>query len=87
MIGKRKLIGNVDDVASYTVSHNGTNVLHRGMSGSSIVDGVHFIGEETKGHIYRYLKTIEECINPAFYAQIVIERIAVKVAEFRGVPL
>ena len=28
-----------------------------------------------------------ECINPAFHTRVVIERVAVEVTEFRGVPL
>lgn len=57
------------------------------MSAMGIVDGVSLIGQEAKGHTYRYLKTIGEHINLVFYAHVVIERVAVKVTELRDVPL
>ena len=87
LVGKRKLVGDVDNVVSYTVPHNSTNVLRRGLSSLSIVKGVRLIGEKAKGHACRHLKTMRESINPVFHAWVVIERIAVKVAKFRGVPL
>lgn len=52
-----------------------------------IVERVCFIGKKTKNHIYRHLKTMRECMNPALYPWIVIEHISTKVAKFRGVPL
>lgn len=81
------MISDIDDVASYTVLHNGTNVLRRGLSSSSIIEKVGFIGEKAKDHTYRYFKIIGECINPALYAWIIIERVTVEIAGFRDVLL
>lgn len=53
----------------------------------SVIEGVRLIGEESKFYAHRYFKTIGERINFALYVWVVIERIAVKVAEFRGIPL
>lgn len=53
MVGKRQLISDVDDVASYTVLHDSTDVLHRGPLGLSIVKKVDLIGEKPKGHARR----------------------------------
>lgn len=86
MIGKRQLIGNVNNVIPYIMSHNSTNILCKGLSDLNIVKRVYFIGEEAKGHAYRYFKIMEESINLAFHACVVIESIAIKIAEFRGVP-
>lgn len=87
MVGKRQLIGNVDNVASYPVSHNSTNVPRRGSSGSSVVEKVCLIGEQAKSHARREFKTMREDINPALHARVIIERVAVEVAELRDVPL
>ena len=87
LVGKRKLVGDVDNIASYTILHNSMNLLRRGPLGSSVVNEVCFIGEEAKGHACRYFKTMEESINPAFYAWVIIECVAVDVAKFRGIPL
>ncbi len=86
MIGKIHLIGNVNNVVSYIVPHNNTNILRKRPSGLSVVKRVYFIGKEAKGHAYRYLKTMGESINLAFHTCVVIESIADKIAEFRGVP-
>lgn len=57
------------------------NVLRRGSSGLSVVKRVCLIGEQAKGHACRDFKTMGEGIYPAFYAWVVIERIAVKGTE------
>lgn len=57
------------------------------MSGTSIVDKVSYISEEVKDYACSYLKTMGECINSAFHAQIVIEHVAVKITEFKDIPL
>lgn len=87
MVGKRQLIGNVNDIISYTVSYNSTHVLCRWSSGLSIVKCVSLIGKEPKGHAHRNLKIMGKSINLAFHAGVIIERVAVKVAELRGVLL
>lgn len=53
----------------------------------SIINGVTFISEEVKGHTCRYLEIMEECINPALHAWIVIEHVVVEVTELRDVLL
>ena len=80
-VGKNELIGDVNNVASYAVPHDSANVLRRRSSGSSIIERARLICEKGKGHACRYLKTMGEDINPAFHARVVIERVAVKVAE------
>lgn len=81
------MIGDVNDVASYTVSHDSADVLCRGSSGPSVIKSVSLIRKETKGHARRYLKTTGEGINLAFHAQVVIEHVAIEVAELKCVPL
>lgn len=87
LVGKKQLMSNVDNVASYTIAHNSTNVLCRGFSGPSVVKGVRLISEEVKGHARRHLKTMRESINSAIHTWVVIKCVAIEVAEFRGVPL
>lgn len=81
MVGKRKLIGNVNNVAFSTILHDGIKVLRRRLSGSSLIERIYLICEEAKGHACRYFKTIEEGINPALYTWVIIECIAVEVIE------
>ena len=80
-VGKKELIGDVNDVTSYAMSHDSANVLHRRSSGSSIIERVCLIREEAKGHACRYLKAMREGINPALHARVIIERVAVEVAK------
>ena len=75
------MIGNIDNVAFYTVLHDSANVLRRGLSGTSVIERVSFIREETKGHARRHFKTMGKGINPAFHVRVVIERVAVEIAK------
>lgn len=62
--------------------HDSANVLHRRSSGSSVIEKVCLIREKAKDNACRYLKTIEEGINPSLHTRVVIKGVAVKVAEF-----
>lgn len=84
-MGKRELIGDVDNITSYSVLHNSTNVLCRGLPGLSVGENVRLIGEQAKSHVHRYLKMISEGVNPAFHAWVIIERVMVEVAELKDV--
>lgn len=85
MVGKKELIGDVDNVTSYTMLHNSRNILRKRLSGSSIVKVVRLINEEAKVYTRRYLKTMRESINPAFHALVVIDRVIIKIVEFKGI--
>lgn len=69
------------------MSHDSADILRKGLSSLSVIESVSFIREETKGHACRYFKTTGEGIYPAFHARVVIERVAVKVAELGCIPL
>lgn len=69
------------------MSHNSTNILRRGLLGSSVVKSIRLISEEAKGHVCKYLKTMRKSINLTLHAEVVIELVAVEVAELRDVPL
>lgn len=84
---QKKLIGNVDDIAPYTMFHNSINILCRGLLGLSVVNGVRFFSQKAKGNACRYLETMEESINSAFYVWVVIKRVIVEVAKLKDVPL
>lgn len=85
MIGKRKLIGNVDDVLSYAVLHNSANILGRRLSNTSVVKRVCFVSQEAKDNAYQYFQMMEESVDSAIHTQVIVEGIAVKVTELRGV--
>lgn len=84
MVSKRNLVGNVDNIAPYTMLYNSTNILCKRLLGLKVVKKIGLIGEKAKNHACKHFKIMRESINPAFYTWIVIKRIAVKVAEFRG---
>lgn len=67
--------------------HNSTNVLCRGLLGSNVVERVYLISEQAKDHTRKDFKTMGEGINQALHARVVIERITVKVAELKDIPL
>lgn len=79
---QKKLISDSNNIASYTASHNSTNVLHRRTSAMSVTDRVCLNSEKVKGHACRYFETMGECINPALYAHVVIDRVTFEVIEF-----
>lgn len=88
MVGKKQLIGNIDDINTfYTVLHNSTHVLRKGSLVLSVIKSVGLICEEVKGYACRYLKTIGKSINPTFHAWVVIECIAVNITKLRGILL
>lgn len=87
MAGKKKLVGDVNNVASNIVPHNSTNVLRMGPSGSNVIERVHFIGKKTKSYARSYFKTMRKSINPIFHTWVVIKCVAVKVDKFGGISL
>lgn len=80
-------MGNVDNIAPYIVLYNSTNVLRKGLLRSNVIEGVHLIGEESKGYACRYFKMMKQRINPTLHTWVVIERVAVDITEFRDISL
>lgn len=87
MVSKRKLVGHINDVAAYAVANDCPYVLGWRRTSSSVLKQVTLVRQEAKSNACWYLKTMGECVDQALYARVVVEGIAVKVAEFRGVPL
>lgn len=56
------------------------------MSIASIVERVDFIYQEVEGHTCWYLEAMEECIDPVFYARVIVKGIAVKIIKLKSVP-
>ena len=67
--------------------HDSANVLGGRSSSTSIVEGICLVGWEAKGDACRHFETMGEGVDPALYSRVVVEGVAVEVAEFRGVPL
>lgn len=84
-ISKKKLICNVNYIASYAVSYNNIYILSRRLSSLSIIKRVSFISQKAKHNICWYFETMKKFINPAFDAQIAIQQIVIKVAKLRGI--
>lgn len=79
------MINDVDNITSYAMSHNSADVLRRRSSSLSVIESIGLIHEEIEGHAHRHLEMMEEGINPAFNAWLVIECVAVEIAELRYV--
>lgn len=84
-IGKEKLIDKVDNVASYAVPHNNVNILGGRLPSMSIIKRICLVGWEAKSDACRHFKIIGEGVDPTLHSRIVVEGIAVEVAEFRGI--
>lgn len=63
--------------------YDSTNVLNEGSSNTSIVEGVCLVDQEAKSNARRYFEVMGEGVDLAFHARVVVEDIAVKVAELR----
>lgn len=87
MVGKKQLIGDINNIVFYIASHNSTNILRKRSSSSSVVKGVRLIGEKTKSNARRYLKMMGRSINPALHAWVIVECVVIEVAELRDVSL
>ena len=81
------MIGNVNNVPSYTVLHNRSNVLCIRLSGFRVVKRICLMGKVVKGYICRYFKLMEEFIYSILDAWVVDKGITVKVVKLRGIPL
>lgn len=66
--------------------HNSANVLGGRSSSITVVEGVRFVGQEAKGNTCWYLKAIREDADLAFHTWVVVDGIAVGIAELRSVP-
>ncbi len=67
--------------------HDSANVLGGGLLSMTVVKRVCFVNQEVKGNACRHFEAMGEGVDPAFHAWVIIEGIAVEVAELRDVPL
>lgn len=87
MVGKKELFCNINNVASYTISYNSTNVLHKSLLDLNIIEGIGLIDKKAKGYACKYLKMMQESINLALYARVIVECISVEVAKSKVITL
>lgn len=87
LIGKRKLIGNIDNITSYVILHDSANVLGTRLLNTNISEGLHLIDQKTKDNACWYLKVMHKGVNLALYTRVVVQVIAVKVVKLRDVLL
>lgn len=81
MINKKELIGDIDNVAFYSILLDIVNVLRRWSSGLNFTERVCLIYKKVKDNTCGYLKIMKESINPVHYARIVIEYVIIKVTK------
>lgn len=84
-ISKKELVGYVNNVVAYVVLHDSLYVLGWRTTSPSILKQVSPICQKAESHACRHLETRRECVDPALHCRIVIEGVAVKVTELRGV--
>lgn len=65
--------------------HDSANVLGGRLLSINVIEGICLIGQKAKGNACWYFKVMGENVDPA--ARVVIEGIAVKVAELKGISL
>lgn len=61
------MIYDIDDIASYVVPHDSSNVLDRELLSMSIVKEVYLIGQESEGNTYQYFEMVKEGVNLSLY--------------------
>lgn len=66
-ISKWKLIGDVNNIATYLIMHDCPHILGGGTLGLSIVKTVYLIYQKAKGNTCWYLKAIGKRINPILH--------------------
>ena len=86
-ISKGELVDDVDDVAAYAVPYDCPHVLGWRTASLSVLERVSLVRQEAKSHACRYLETMGESVDLALHFQVVVEDVAVKIAELQGVPL
>lgn len=84
---QKKLICDVNNIASHAILHNSSNVLVGELSSIKVVKKVRFVDQEAKDNTCWYFETVKKGVDLAFFAQFVVEGIAVKIVEFRDVSL
>lgn len=87
MVSKRKLVGHINNIATYAIAYNRLYVPYRRIASLSVFERVILIYQEAKSNVCWYLKMIRECVNLTLYNQDIIESITVKVIKFRGISL
>lgn len=55
------------------------------MSGMSVIEGICLVGQKAKGKACQYFKIMKEDVDLGLHAWVIVESIAVKVAELRVV--
>lgn len=62
MVGKKQLIGDVNNIALYAVLHYSADISRKSLAGSRVINRVILISEETKNYSCRYLKTMKRVL-------------------------
>lgn len=87
VVSKGGLVSYVNDVAAYAMSHDRPYILGWKTTSPSVLKQNSLVCREVKSHARRQFETMGEYVDAALYSRVVIESVAVKVAEFRGLPL
>lgn len=72
------MICNVDNIASYAVPHDSSNVLGRGLSSINIIKKVRLVSQEAKGNALWYFEAVREGVDLALYAQLLLSALRSK---------
>lgn len=72
MVSKRKLIGNVYDVAAYPMMHDFLKILGWKMLCPDVIKKISLIYDKTKKNISGHIEMIGERTDPAFYTEVIV---------------
>lgn len=81
------MICDIDDIASYAMPHDSSNILGGGSLSTSVVERVRLVGQEAKSNARQYFEVVRKGVDPALHAWVIVEGITVETAELRSVPL
>ena len=79
-------MGNVYNIATYSMTHDCSNVLGGRLPRPGGIEWVNLVCQEAKRNAGGYFETIGERADLAFYTGVVVKHVSVEITKFRGVP-
>lgn len=84
-VRKEKLISNVNHIKSYAMPYDSANIISKNLPSISIIERIYVIGWEFKSNISCHFQTMRKDINLAFHNHIIVENVAVEIAELKSI--
>lgn len=69
------------------MTHDCPHILGGETSGPSVIKKVRLVCQKAKSDACWYLKAIGKHVDQALYPKVVVQRVTIKIAKFRDIPL